>query len=78
MKIVYMCEKCGTTWINEAAATECEGRHKDPIKYEVTKWSHERGYRDWPEMIKVYLGGVPPMEYDWAIYKLDHVGPRGL
>ncbi len=85
-KQVWICEKCGSEWVNEEAAKNCEAVHRMPLEYKPMSWvkydqntSFCSNNRMFPQRILVRI----PMEsamggYDTATYMLERVGPKGL
>lgn len=72
-KQIWICEKCKRHHDSESNATRCEMMHQQPIEYKVLSWLECRPF---PSSI---LAKLPPElgEYDYAVYKIDHIGPRG-
>ena len=75
---MWICEKCHSTWTDEEAAKECESRHLKIVSIEELNYPKWAFYKDqrFPEKLKVT---VPSDDHSWnyAIYKLEQIGPKG-
>jgi hypothetical protein len=77
MKQVYLCEKCGSTWVEENLARECEGSHKEIRSVTPLKWCPYPN-KPFPLTILVKLEGMGELDWDYATYRLERIGPKGV
>lgn len=81
----WHCEKCGSRYEQREKALECEGEHRDPKTFIVTHANYRavdslygagRSFaRIVPESVRIKFSD---RQGDFAIYKLDHYGHRGI
>lgn len=82
-KQVWICEKCQSLWQDEEAAKRCEQLHAEPIAVKGLLWPKYAYGRDrrFPETIQVKIGVQSlssNFDWDYAIYTLEHIGPKAV
>lgn len=82
MKPCYQCEKCGGIYSRQVDAERCETTHFPIKEVKVLLWTSRQRFHGYsgafPENIKVKIEAPPDFGHDWAVYKLERIGPRAL
>lgn len=83
-KQVWICETCHSLWKDEAAAKACEAKHPPLEKFKLKRvFFYDKPFaarheRDVPDEVTIELPRRSPLDgWDYARYKLDHIGPKG-
>jgi len=79
---VWRCSVCKAVCDSEALALECESKHSTieqlsiiSVQYEPFHYYWSKHTRSVPDAISIRFGDWPG---DHALYRLEHVGPKGV